>query len=127
LILVDSSAWVRLAGRPQAFAERAGDDDVALCPPVVQEVLQGAGTPDRYRKLQRTLAFAIILDDPLPLARFEEAAMLYLRCRAAAFTIRKSTDCLIAGCALAHDIRLLHDDRDFDHIAAVAPLKAVRV
>jgi len=63
----------------------------------------------------------------MPLERFEEAAQLYLRCRDAAFTIRKATDCLIAACAMAHAATILHRDRDFDHIARVAPLRTIRV
>ena len=127
MILLDSSAWIKLTGRATDVAARVENDEVALCPPVAQELLQGAGTLPRYAKLMKTLRVTIMIDDPLPLSRFEEAARIYLRCRAKAFTIRKSTDCLIAACAIAHGLPLLHDDRDFDFIAEVAPLNAQRV
>lgn len=68
-----------------------------------------------------------ILDSPMPIERYEEAAELYLRCREAGLTIRKSNDCLIAVCAMKHGVQLLHNDRDFDHIAKVAPLRATRI
>lgn len=63
---------------------------------------------------------ATMLDDPTPLDRFEEAALIYLRCRRAGVT-PSATDCLVAACAIAHGIRLLHDDADFNHIARVVP------
>ncbi len=127
MILLDSSAWIKLTGRDVGVAARVQNDEVALCPSVAQELLQGAGTLPRYSKLLRTLRQAVMIDDPVPLTRFEQAAHIYLRCRLKSFTIRKSTDCLIAACAIAHDLTLLHDDRDFDFIAEVAPLKAQRV
>jgi predicted nucleic acid-binding protein len=68
-----------------------------------------------------------MLDDPMPLERFEAAANIYLRCREAGYTIRSSVDCLIAACAMAHDATLLHNDRDFDHIAEVVGLQARRL
>jgi predicted nucleic acid-binding protein len=127
LILIDSSAWILLENGAIDLLAYFEEEEAAICPPVYQEVLQGLGNPRKYLKSRIALLRAIMLDAPLPLARFEEAAHLYLKCRKAAFTIRRSTDCLIAACALAYEIPLLHDDRDFDHIAEVAPLKAVRV
>lgn len=65
---------------------------------------------------------ATVLDAPTPFERFEEAAQLYLLCRDAGVT-PSATDCLVAACAIAHRIPLLHDDADFLHIARVAPLR----
>jgi predicted nucleic acid-binding protein len=63
---------------------------------------------------------AAMFDDPTPMARFEEAAKIYLRCRTVGVT-PSATDCLVAACAIAHGIPLLHDDADFTHIARVVP------
>jgi predicted nucleic acid-binding protein len=69
-----------------------------------------------------------ILDAPMPLERFEEAARLYMLCRDAGVTVRKSYDCLIAVTAIAHRATVVHRDSDFDHIARVLPaLKVKRV
>lgn len=127
MILLDSSVWILIEGGALDLDAVVGDDDVALCPPVYQEVLQGLHSVEKYLKSRATLLQQIMLDAPLPLARFEEAARLYRRCRAAAYTIRRSTDCLIAASAIAHDVQLLHADRDFEHIAKVAPLKEKRL
>jgi predicted nucleic acid-binding protein len=126
VILLDTSAWIVLGGRHAEFAARIGTEDVAVCPPVAQEILQGTGTPARYRAVRNTLWRTTMLDDPVPLVRFEQAAQIYMTCREVGLTIRSSIDCLIAACAIAHAVPLLHDDRDFDHIATVSPLKAIR-
>lgn len=65
-----------------------------------------------------------VLDAEMPLHRFEEAARLYQLC----FTrtrrqIRSAMDCLIAACAIAHDVELYCIDIDYTHIAKVAPLR----
>jgi predicted nucleic acid-binding protein len=126
VLLADSSAWVRALRLKLNLATAMGDD-IASCPAVHQEILRGAAGEAEFRRLQRTLALAEMLDDPVPLVRFEEAARLYIACRDKGFTIRSSHDCLIAAIAIAHDVPVLHDDRDFEHIAAVLPLRTIRL
>jgi predicted nucleic acid-binding protein len=46
---------------------------------------------------------------------------MYRSCRRAGKTPRSSNDCLIAQLAVEHALVLLHDDRDFEAIAAVIP------
>ena len=48
---------------------------------------------------------------------------LYRSARRTGLTVRSSADCLIAVCALRHDLEVLHRDRDFAAIAKVAPLR----
>ncbi|HSS38271.1 MAG TPA: PIN domain-containing protein [Polyangia bacterium] len=38
--------------------------------------------------------------------------------------MRSSVDCLIAACAIRHELEVLHRDRDFDALATIAPLRA---
>jgi hypothetical protein len=58
-----------------------------------------------------------------PIDSFAEAAKIYLGCRKQGITIRSTIDCLIAQTALENDLFLLHDDKDFDAIAKIVPLK----
>ncbi|HVR38657.1 MAG TPA: PIN domain nuclease [Thermoanaerobaculia bacterium] len=126
MLLVDSSVWV-LVGRGRVdLDQRVPEEEIAICPPIFQEVLQGTSART-YGPTRLTLLEAVMLDAPVPFERYRYAVDLYLRCRAKAFTIRSSVDCLIAATAIQHNVQLLHDDRDFDYIAKVAPLKAVRV
>jgi hypothetical protein len=54
---------------------------------------------------------------------FIEAAELYRSARRQGLTVRSSVDCLIAACALRHDLPVLQADRDFGLISKVAPLR----
>jgi len=53
-------------------------------------------------------------------------AGLYRAARNRGLTVRSSVDCLIAACALRHDLDVLHRDRDFEAIAHVSPLRTRR-
>lgn len=123
MVLVDSSVWIYLERARMSLAELI-DDDVAACPIVVMEVLRGAGDAKRYRTAREMFASVPILDAPTPFERFEEAAQLYLLCRGEGIT-PSTADCLVAACAIAYDIPLLHDDTDFEHIARATSLKTV--
>jgi predicted nucleic acid-binding protein len=128
VILVDSSVWVFADRGRRPIGDFVETDDIVICPPIAQELLQGAQDRERYWAIRDVLALVPMLDAAIPLARFQEAAWIYVRCREAGYTIRSSVDCLIAACALAHDATLLHNDRDFDHIAeVVVALKARRL
>jgi predicted nucleic acid-binding protein len=97
---------------------------VAICPPVVQELLQGAYDQRRMNRVNEIAGNSAMLDSPVPIARFEFAGEIFRIIRAASFTIRSSNDCLIAAIAMHHDVTLLHADRDFDYIARFFPLRA---
>ncbi len=101
------------------------DEPWSTTPFAVQEILQGARDKREWRRLHKHLV-------GLPLASLAAeshvaAARLHFDCRRRGLTIRSAINCLIAQTALEHDLALLHDDRDFDTIARVRPLKVVDV
>jgi predicted nucleic acid-binding protein len=126
VVLVDTSAWL-LDEPPDDFLRLIRDQPVAICPPVVQELLQGAYDQRRMNRVNAIESSAAMLDSPVPLARFEFAGEIYRVIRAGSFTIRSANDCLIAAIAMHHDVTLLHGDRDFDYIARFFPLRARNV
>jgi predicted nucleic acid-binding protein len=123
VVLVDTSAWL-LDEPPDDFLTLIRDQPVAICPPVVQELLQGAYDQRRMKRANEIVDNSVMLDSPVPLARFEFAGEIYRIIRGRSFTIRSSNDCLIAAIAMHHDVTLLHGDRDFDYIAQFFPLRA---
>jgi predicted nucleic acid-binding protein len=124
VVLVDSSVWVMAEHDRIVIADVVPDvAEIATCPVIVQEVLRGVQTRKRYQMSRDTLLETIMLDSPTPLERFEQAAQVYLACRNKAITPRSGIDCLIAATALAYDATILHDDRDFENIAKVLPLR----
>lgn len=126
-MLVDSSVWIAyLRGDNLVVVERLAaaldlGEPVWLAPPILQEVLQGADSPDRFRRWDRVLSELpmIIAPDARDAAR--SAAHLYARCRWAGVTPRSANDCLIATHAILGGMPLLHHDRDFALIASVEP------
>jgi hypothetical protein len=130
-MLVDSSVWVAFL-RGDATSEvdllvEALDRarPVWLAPPIVQEVLQGADSPDRFARWERVLGDLPLLIEPDARAVAREAAHLYARCRWAGVTPRSANDCLIAVHAIGARMPLLHCDRDFPLIAGVEPKLAL--
>jgi hypothetical protein len=124
VILVDTSAWIEVFRKPPRLDLLAvgGLDEVVTCLPVVQEVLQGFRDEAAFRVAREAMLSLPCVESPLGQARFEEAAGLYRAARRAGLTVRSSTDCLIAACAIRHGITVLHRDRDFSAIARVSPL-----
>jgi len=126
-MLVDSSVWISfLRGDTTAEVallvkalERA--EHVWLAPPILQEVLQGADSPERFARWDRILGELPMLVEPDARTAARAAAHLYARCRWAGVTPRSADDCLIAVHAIDGRMPLLHRDRDFVLIAGIEP------
>ncbi len=129
-VTVDTSVWIELlrdkTGAVAAQLQSAvGTQGVVMLPPVVLEVLQGCtGEPAWNAVSLRLSAFEVL---PTPETLWRDAARLYFDLRAQGKTIRSSLDCCIAIYALTNDLTLIHNDRDFEAIAAARPLKHIRV
>ena len=125
-MIADSSVWIDWLRSGRGDAAEALDLSlrrraVQLLPTILQEVLQGADSAQRFAAWQRAF-------ETLPVARTDDAALtatlaagLYARCRWAGFTIRSANDCLIAASCIELDEPLLHADRDFEAIAHIEP------
>ena len=121
MILVDSSIWIAVERRLITFTDVIpADEMVASCPAIAHEVLRGAQTARQYQFAREALQKAEMFDSPTPFERFEEAALLFSRCRKGGIT-PSAMDCLIAACAIANRIPFLHQDGDFDRMAKCVP------
>jgi predicted nucleic acid-binding protein len=98
-------------------------DEVATCLPVIQEVLQGFRDERAFRTARESMLALPIVESPLGLLVVEEATDLFRRARRVGLTVRSSLDCIIAACAIRHDLEVLHRDRDFTALAAVSALR----
>ena len=131
MILVDTSVLIPyLKGRETAttaFLDRilSEDVEVALTPEIVQEVLQGARNETEWLTLKRYLSSQTMLFPADPLRSHIEAARIYYDCRRRGLTVRSTLDCVVAQAALEQDVPILHDDRDFEAIRHVRPLKTL--
>ncbi|MGH8999919.1 MAG: type II toxin-antitoxin system VapC family toxin [Acidimicrobiia bacterium] len=128
--MVDTTVWVDFfRGSPTWQVDhlvRLIEDDnaVYLTDVVLTEILGGVGTDNEARRVERRLsAFDVLrLED---LDDFRRAASLYRQARAGGYTIRRTLDCLIASVCVRDEVRLLHADADFDHLAACTDLDVV--
>jgi predicted nucleic acid-binding protein len=127
MVLVDTTIWIDF------FADRSepcvaalqelieNEEDLCLCGVILAEVLQGIRSDADYIETKDYLDDLIFL--PMQQVTFLRAAELYRSLRKRGVTIRKPVDCMIAAVAIEHDIRLLHNDRDFDYIAKHSKLR----
>jgi hypothetical protein len=125
VILVDTSVWIEVfrARRPLDIETIVDFDDVATCLPVIQEVLQGFRDEAAYRRARESMLSLPIVESPLAEDVFVQAVDLYRSARRAGVTVRSSVDCLIAACAIRHDLEVLHRDRDYAGLSSVSALR----
>ena len=126
VVLIDTSIWLEVERGRFDLEKFVEFGEIAICPPIAQELLQGARAPERYSIVWNTILDSVMIDDPMPLDRFEDAAQIFRKCREDGYIIASGFDCLIAACAIFHRIPLLQRDRDFEKIAEVAPLELLR-
>jgi len=129
-VVVDTSVWIDLlnghaTARANLLARALDDGDLILLPGLVlTEVLQGLpneAQADRVAELMSGLQMPPGLDEQ----DYVDAAALYRACRAHGTTPHSTIDCLIAQTCLRLDMPILAQDRDYETIARIAPLKLV--
>jgi len=127
MILVDTSIWIELLnGRLGSRVSAQELLNFVTCGPVLQEVVQGLREhPASGAFRERMLALPIV-SNPLPARTFLEAADIYRLGRTKGYTIRSSTDCLIAAIAIENGLPVWHRDRDFEGIARYTSLRIWR-
>ncbi len=124
MILVDTSIWIEIF-RTKGSLRIEGVlefEEIVTCLPVIQEVLRGFREERAYRTARDAMTALPIVESPMEESLFIEAAGLYRAARRQGLTVRSSVDCLIAACALRHDMPVLHKDRDYDLLGRISPL-----
>ncbi len=127
-LLVDSSVWVEFfRGNPRVVARLDSAleaDRVAVCGPVLAEVLSGARTRAEFERLRSAFEGVDVLPDPADAwPRIGEARFALARRGTQAALV----DLLIALTAAEARHTLLTRDADFERIAAVLPVDLARV
>jgi predicted nucleic acid-binding protein len=122
--LVDTSAWILHFSKKSVFDLRSicAPEQRVLCLPVYQEILQGIRDESAFQSMRSALQAAIFVESPLSIAIHEDAIGLYRSARRQGLTVRSSVDCLIAACAIRHQLIVLHHDRDYAALAKVSTL-----
>ena len=127
MILVDTSIWVEFFKKSSKIVIPIEMiPNIAVCPPVVQEVLQGIKEDSVFKNIQRSLLSFKAAGENLNTDTYIEASSIYRSARRRGITIRSSIDCLIAVIALREKYQIWHQDRDFSAIARFTDLKLFR-
>jgi predicted nucleic acid-binding protein len=102
--------WIEVFRRPAGLDLESvvAFDEVVTCLPVMHEVLQGFMDERPFRMARDAMRALPIVESPLRLAVVDDAVELYRRARRDRVTVRSSVDCLIAACAIRHDLTVLH-------------------
>ncbi len=131
MTLVDTTVWIDIfSGRNTAqvaMLESLIDkrEDICLCGVILTEVLQGIRNDKEHKRTKSVLSDLIFF--PMTYETFLLAANIYRTLRVKGVTIRNSVDCMIASVCIENNVRLLHNDRDFDLIAQHFDLSFVDV
>ena len=129
MVLVDTTVWIDFfAGRKEAHVLSLQElieieEDLSICGIILAEVLQGIRSDADYTKTKGYLGDLIFL--PMRHATFVQAAEIYRSLRMKGVAVRKPVDCMIASVAIEYNVKLLHNDRDFNHIAKRSKLRII--
>jgi predicted nucleic acid-binding protein len=129
MTLVDTSVWIEVfrRHRPLKLESVVDFDEIVTCLPVIQEILQGFRDEEAFRVARESMLALPIVESPLTIDVVEQAVQLYRTARRTGLTIRSSVDCLVAACAVRHNLEVVHRDRDFGALARVSSLRQRKV
>ncbi|MBS1487731.1 MAG: PIN domain nuclease [Bacteroidetes bacterium] len=127
-MIFDTSVWIDFSrGKNTRLADVLqkrirNDQKVYICPPIYQEILQGIKTEN---ELIETKSLLMSLDFLSLDAYFasEGAANIFRQLQRHGITVRKPNDCIISFYAIHFNLKLVHNDSDFDKIARYTLLK----
>jgi len=100
------------------------EEDLAILPIIVTEVLQGFRTDSGFRSARRVLTALPVIHPNVEL--HVGAAGLFRSLRRKGITVRGAVDCIIAQTCLDLEAELLSPDTDFEQIARHTALRLWR-
>jgi hypothetical protein len=130
MIIVDSNTWADFFNGVQTpFSQRLDaalreEDDLAVIPIIITEVLQGFRTDTGFQRARRVLVALPVIHPTVEC--HVRAARLFRSLRRKGVTVRGAVDCIIAQACLDIEAELLSPDSDFKHIARHTSLRLWR-
>jgi len=127
MIIVDSNTWADFFnGASNPHVQRLAlalqeEEDLAVVPIIITEVLQGFRTDSGFRRARRVLLALPVVQPTVD--GHVRAARLFRSLRQKGITVRGAIDCIIAQTCLDLDAELLSPDADFERIARHTPLR----
>lgn len=127
MVLIDTSVWIPVL-RDSVAAQRLrvwlADREAVLTRFTQLELLQGCRDETEWSLLAEYLEFQHYIEASAE--AWTAAARIFFDLRRKGLTVRSPIDCCIAQIAIEQGLILLHNDRDFEAIASVQPLRHLR-
>ena len=129
MFLIDTSVWIavfrdKTGTVGQSLSEIIKEQPIFLSRFTQMELLQGCRDEREWRLLETYLQDQDYIE-PTP-NTWVAAARIYYDLQRQGLTVRSSIDCCIAQLAIAHQLILIHNDRDFETIATATSLNSLR-
>ena len=127
MIIVDSDTWADFFnGASNPHVQRLDtaleeEEDLAVVPVIMTEVLQGFRTDSGFQRARRILVALPVIQPSVDC--HVRAARLFRSLRQKGITVRGAVDCIITQTCLDVDAELLSPDADFQRIAQHTPLR----
>ena len=128
--LIDTSLWLamyrdRTGALAKVVRDASGPHEPQFARFVAMEILQGCSSEPEWNLVEDHLRDQRYIE--VSARTWHDAARIYFDLRNIGVTVRSSIDCCIAQLTIESDLTLLHNDRDFEKIAQVRPLKHLRI
>jgi hypothetical protein len=127
MMIVDSNTWadffngVRSPHSDRLDVALQEEEDLAVVPIIITEVLQGFRTDTGFQRARRVLVSLPVVHPTVEC--HVRAAGLFRSLRRKGVTVRGAVDCVIAQACLDTEAELLSPDADFKHIARQTALR----
>ncbi len=125
MVLIDTSAWVEYFRGESGVADVVDrclrEEQVVIGDLVWCEVLQGIRSSQQRREVARLFS-ALPQRNLVGFEVADQAAVNYRLLRREGLTIRKTIDVIIGTFCCLKGLRLVHNDRDFEHMAPLIGL-----
>ena len=127
MILVDTSVWIDYFNgvanvKVELLDNALYNQSVLVGDIILTEILQGFNKDKDFNQAKQALQYlncVQLVDEDLAI----KTATNFRYPRSKRKTIRKTVYMLIGTWCIEHEVELLHNDKDFDHMATFLPLK----
>ena len=126
MILVDTSVWIDFfEGNDHWTKERLKEkinerESIAYVDLILLEIIQGIRSENDRKELESYFSHFILLNQTR--SSILLAAEIYQELQRKGIRIRSIIDCLIAAISIETRARILHKDRDYNHIEKYYPI-----
>ena len=126
MILVDTSVWIDFfEGNDHWTKERLKEkinerESISYIDLILLEILQGIRRVDDRKELESCFSNLILLNQTR--SSILLAAEIFQELQRKGIRIRSIIDCLIAAISIETGVKILHKDRDYDHIKKYYPI-----